>query len=54
MLPTLEDYELLAGGRSVFTLLPLAGASESEYAAWTIYNRYYLNHFTIAVITLKI
>ncbi len=22
---------------------------ESEYAAWVIYNRYYLNHFTIAV-----
>jgi hypothetical protein len=38
-LPTLDDYELLA--------------SESEYAAWTIYNRYYLNHFTIAVHHLK-
>ncbi len=23
--------------------------SESEFAAWVIYNRYYLNHFTIAV-----
>jgi hypothetical protein len=23
--------------------------AESEYAAWTIYNRYYLNHFTISV-----
>lgn len=23
--------------------------SESEYAAWVIYNRYYLNHFTITV-----
>ncbi len=23
--------------------------SESEYAAWVIYNRYYLNHFTISV-----
>jgi hypothetical protein len=23
--------------------------SESEYAAWVIYNRYYLNHFTIAI-----
>ena len=34
-LPTLEDYT---------TLL-----KESEYAAWTIYNRYYLNHFTISV-----
>lgn len=34
-LPTLEDYQLLA--------------AESEYAAWVIYNRYYLNHFTISV-----
>lgn len=34
-LPTLSDYKSL--------LL------ESEYAAWTIYNRYYLNHFTISV-----
>ena len=34
-LPTLEDYEMLS--------------SESEYAAWVIYNRYYLNHFTISV-----
>ncbi len=34
-LPTLSDYKAL--------LL------ESEYAAWTIYNRYYLNHFTISV-----
>jgi hypothetical protein len=34
-LPTLADYETLA--------------TESEYAAWAIYNRYYLNHFTIAV-----
>ncbi len=33
--PTWPDYERLA--------------SESEYAAWVIYNRYYLNHFTIAV-----
>ncbi len=24
-------------------------ASESEYAAWVIYNRYYLNHFTVSV-----
>lgn len=23
--------------------------SESEYAAWVLYNRYYLNHFTISV-----
>jgi hypothetical protein len=34
-LPTLDDYRLLA--------------EESEYAAWVIYNRYYLNHFTISV-----
>ncbi len=34
-LPTWEDYGRLA--------------SESEYAAWVIYNRYYLNHFTISV-----
>jgi hypothetical protein len=34
-LPTLADYEELA--------------AESEYAAWVICNRYYLNHFTIAV-----
>ena len=34
-LPTLEDYKALA--------------EESEYAAWVIYNRYYLNHFTISV-----
>src|SRR5882757_4562169 len=34
-LPTLADYETLA--------------AESEYAAWVIYNRYYLNHFTISV-----
>jgi hypothetical protein len=34
-LPTMEDYE---------TLL-----EESEYAAWVIYNRYYLNHYTISV-----
>jgi len=33
--PTLEHYERLA--------------AESEYAAWAIYNRYYLNHFTISV-----
>jgi hypothetical protein len=37
--PTAADYELLA--------------AESEYAAWTIYNRYYLNHFTLAVHSLK-
>ena len=34
-LPSLSDYELLL--------------SESEYAAWVIYNRYYLNHYTISV-----
>lgn len=38
-LPSLEDYLTLA--------------SESEYAAWVIYNRYYLNHFTISVHNLK-
>lgn len=37
--PTLEDY--------------LALAEESEYAAWVIYNRYYLNHFTVSVHNLK-
>jgi hypothetical protein len=34
-LPTLEEYK---------TLL-----TESEYAAWVIYNRYYLNHYTVSV-----
>lgn len=34
-LPTAEVYEKLA--------------DESEYAAWVIYNRYYLNHYTISV-----
>lgn len=34
-LPTSEDYQ---------TLL-----KESEYAAWVIYNRYYLNHYTISI-----
>lgn len=33
--PTLPDYKVLA--------------AESEYAAWVIYNRYYLNHFTVSV-----
>ncbi len=33
--PTWTDYSRLLG--------------ESEFAAWVIYNRYYLNHFTIAV-----
>ena len=27
--------------------------SESEYAAWVIFNRYYLNHYTISVHELK-
>jgi hypothetical protein len=34
-LPTLADYETLA--------------TVSEYAAWVIYNRYYLNHFTVTI-----
>jgi hypothetical protein len=33
--PSVSDYQALLG--------------ESEYAAWVIYNRYYLNHFTISV-----
>lgn len=39
-LPTWADYERLA--------------AESEYAAWVIYNRYYLNHFTISVHNLPV
>ncbi|MGC4038719.1 MAG: DUF1338 domain-containing protein [Chitinophagaceae bacterium] len=38
-LPSIGDYEALS--------------AESEYAAWAIYNRYYLNHFTIAVHNFK-
>jgi len=38
-LPTLDDFLVLS--------------SESEYAAWVIYNRYYLNHFTVSVHNLK-
>jgi len=38
-LPSLADYEALA--------------KESEYASWAIYNRYYLNHFTLSVHNLK-
>ena len=38
-LPTSQEYE---------TLL-----DESEYAAWVIYNRYYLNHYTISIHELK-
>jgi hypothetical protein len=34
-LPTLEDYLTLE--------------DESEYAAWVIHNRYYLNHYTVSV-----
>lgn len=34
-LPTKSDYQALA--------------AESEYAAWVIYNRYYLNHYTISI-----
>lgn len=34
-MPTVTDYDRLA--------------EESEYAAWVITNRYYLNHFTISV-----
>ena len=33
--PTIEEYVQLG--------------KESEYAAWVIYNRYYLNHYTISV-----
>lgn len=33
--PTLQDFQRLA--------------EESEYASWVIYNRYYLNHFTISI-----
>ncbi len=33
--PTWSDFQRLA--------------SESEYASWVIYNRYYLNHFTITI-----
>ena len=38
-LPTWADFE--------------AVGAQSEYAAWVIYNRYYLNHFTISVPNLK-
>ncbi|TYP95912.1 uncharacterized protein DUF1338 [Sphingobacterium allocomposti] len=34
-LPTSEEYKRLL--------------AESEYAAWVIYNRYYLNHYTISI-----
>lgn len=38
-LPTWQDFETLG--------------KQSEYAAWVIYNRYYLNHFTISVHNLN-
>ncbi|MGB1972093.1 MAG: DUF1338 domain-containing protein [Flavobacteriaceae bacterium] len=38
-LPSVAQYEQLA--------------AESEYAAWVIYNRYYLNHYTISVHQLE-
>ncbi|HLS96459.1 MAG TPA: DUF1338 domain-containing protein [Sphingobacterium sp.] len=34
-LPTSEEYKRLL--------------AESEYAAWVIYNRYYLNHYTVSI-----
>ena len=34
-LPSITDYDALL--------------DESEYASWVIYNRYYLNHYTISV-----
>lgn len=34
-LPTVDDYNNLL--------------KESEYASWVLYNRYYLNHYTISV-----
>jgi hypothetical protein len=37
--PIWEDYQTLQ--------------AESEYAAWVIYNRYYLNHYTISVHNLR-
>ena len=38
-IPSLDDYQKLA--------------AISEYASWVIYNRYYLNHFTISVHNLS-
>jgi hypothetical protein len=38
-MPYKKDYEALL--------------AESEYAAWVIYNRYYLNHYTISVHALN-
>ena len=37
--PTYEDYQRVL--------------EESEYAAWVLYNRYYLNHFTITIQALN-
>jgi hypothetical protein len=37
--PTYKDYQQLL--------------SESEYGAWVLYNRYYLNHYTISIHALK-
>ena len=34
-LPSITDYDAIL--------------DESEYASWVIYNRYYLNHYTISV-----
>ncbi len=38
-LPTSTEYQALL--------------EESEYAAWVIYNRYYLNHYTVSIHELK-
>lgn len=38
-LPVLNDYLILL--------------KESEYASWVLYNRYYLNHYTLSVHALK-
>ncbi|MCI0920480.1 DUF1338 domain-containing protein [Sphingobacterium rhinopitheci] len=38
-IPTSEEYKALL--------------EESEYAGWVIYNRYYLNHYTISIHELK-
>jgi len=39
-IPSLKDY--------------LSLFQESEYASWVIYNRYYLNHYTISIHALKV
>ena len=38
-LPTSKEYQQLL--------------NESEYAAWVLYNRYYLNHYTLSIHALK-